>query len=211
MNGFIHGFAVVSLIWAVASLLIQWFISWGGGRKDHSERSGIPKDGMIYNFTVAMLPSHKETVKLHPMKFAAGIIMHTGAFIAIVSMILLLAFGKLHPIITVPGTIILIISLVAALFLLYRRMTDKLLQTINTPDDVCAIASTTFYIFLAMLLHLDLISSSIFLFYSALFFLYLPLGKLRHALFFFVARADYGRRLGYRGVYPVPQKAEQDK
>ncbi|HPQ39094.1 MAG TPA: hypothetical protein PLV45_01860 [bacterium] len=210
MSGYIYGFAVASIIWAVVSLLIQWVIAWGGGRKDHSERSGVPQKGMIYNFTVAMLPSHKETVRLHPMKFAAGILMHTGAFIAIFSMILLLAFGKLHPVVTVPGTVILSISLIAAVFLLYRRMTDKTLQAINTPDDVCAIVSTTVYILLALLLHIGIISASIFLFTSALFFLYFPLGKLRHALFFFVARGDYGRRLGYRGVYPVPHKAKQD-
>jgi hypothetical protein len=41
-----------------------------------------------------------------------------------------------------------------------------------------------------------------FLIYAGVLFLYFPLGKLRHAVFFFVARADYGRRLGYRGVYP---------
>lgn len=210
MTGFIYGFAVVSVLWAVGSLLIQWIIVWGGGRKDHSERSGVPEKGMMYNFTVAMLPSHKETVKLHPMKFAAGVVMHTGAFIAIFSMILLLAFGTLHPVITVPGSVILSISLIAAVFLLYRRMTDKILQSINTPDDLCAIASTTVYILLALLLHIGMINASIFLLYSAIFFLYFPLGKLRHALFFFVARGDYGRRLGYRGVYPVPHKTRQD-
>ena len=29
-----------------------------------------------------------------------------------------------------------------------------------------------------------------------------PAGKLRHAVFFFLARVDLGRRLGWRGVYP---------
>ena len=38
--------------------------------------------------------------------------------------------------------------------------------------------------------------------YTGLLLVYLPLGKLRHAVFFFVARGDYGRRLGFRGVYP---------
>ena len=45
-------------------------------------------------------------------------------------------------------------------------------------------------------------SGALLLGYAALIFLYLPLGKLRHAVFFFVARGDYGWRLGHRGVYP---------
>jgi hypothetical protein len=43
--------------------------------------------------------------------------------------------------------------------------------------------------------------------FGALLFLYIPFGKLRHMVYFFVVRADYGFRLGYRGVYP-PEKME---
>jgi hypothetical protein len=37
---------------------------------------------------------------------------------------------------------------------------------------------------------------------AAAFFAYVPLGKLRHAVFFFVARGDLYARLGARGVVP---------
>ena len=39
----------------------------------------------------------------------------------------------------------------------------------------------------------------------------LPLGKLRHMAFFFAARADLGRRLGYRGVYPPPERTRAER
>ena len=41
---------------------------------------------------------------------------------------------------------------------------------------------------------------------SSVLFFYLPLGKLRHCIFFFAARFNFGGRLGCRSVYPVQSK-----
>lgn len=210
MNGIIPISVVISIFWAITSLLVQWYIVWGGGRHDFSQRSGEPVKGMIYNFTVAMMPSHKETVRLHPVKFMAGIIMHCGAFLAMAITVWLLMAGALPASITRPLIALLGISLIAAVFLLIRRLTSPVLKSMSSPDDIFAIIITTSYIAMVLLLCFGLVTKTVYLLFSTLFFLYLPLGKLRHALFFFVSRGDYGRRLGYRGVYPVANSPEQD-
>ena len=96
------------------------------------------------------------------------------------------------------------------MYLLFRRSVAPLLRRLNTPDDYFAVGATTLYIGLALLLHTGVVSRTVFLIYAIVFFMYFPLGKLRHALFFFAARADYGRRLGYRGLYPVPHHHDKE-
>ncbi len=72
----------------------------------------------------------------------------------------------------------------------------------SAPDDYIAILATCGLLALASGYPIDAASDVVTLIYAVLLFAYLPLGKLRHAVFFFVARGDYGRRLGRRGVYP---------
>ena len=48
---------------------------------------------MLYNFTIAMLPGHKETARLHPAEFAAGIVLHLGVFAALAEVLALLVTG----------------------------------------------------------------------------------------------------------------------
>ena len=72
----------------------------------------------------------------------------------------------------------------------------------STAEDYVAILATCVLLALASLDSAGAEARLAFLIYAGLLFAYLPVGKLRHAVFFFVARADYGGRLGYRGVYP---------
>ena len=85
MRDLLSVLTLLALLWSILALLYQWYVAWGGGRRDYSAQSGRPMRGMLYNFTIAMLPSHKETVRLHPLKFLAGIVMHIGGFVAIAS------------------------------------------------------------------------------------------------------------------------------
>lgn len=203
MNYLLPVLTIAGFIWAAAALLYQLYTAWGGGRRDFSQKSGQPLKGMVYNFTIAMLPSHKETIRLHPFAFTTGLIMHAGAFAALFTTLYILAPFTMPRLLTLVNIILLAPALPAAIILIFRRITSRLLKSINTPDDYFAIIATTVFILIALLFHLDVLNQTILLLYAILFLLYFPLGKLRHALFFFVARADYGRRLGYRGVYPV--------
>jgi nitrate reductase gamma subunit len=202
--------AASALIWAIAALLYQWR-TLRGHSGDHSTQSGNPQKGVLYNFTIAMLPSHKETIRLHPVKFIAGILMHIGMFAALASTIHLFVMQRFNQTLSTLMIGFLVPGLIAGVYLLVRRLTSPLLKSISAPDDYFAVTVTNLYIMLALLLHLNSIPAVIFLFYSALLFIYLPLGKLKHAVFFFAARADYGRRLGYRGVYPVDNTRKKNQ
>lgn len=209
MHDLLSFLTLLAITWSILALLYQWYVVWGGGRRDYSRQSGRPLTGMLYNFTVAMLPSHKETVRLHPLKFLAGVVMHIGGFTAIASTLGLLLVRDFSPGVSRAAAAVLIPGLIASAYLLIRRSVTPLLKRLSTPDDYFAVAATTLYIVLALMLHTGLAGRTVFLCYSIVLFTYFPLGKLRHALFFFVARADYGRRLGYRGLYPVPHHRDK--
>jgi len=198
----VKAFAALSILWAAVALVVQVVAARGGGRKDYSKRSGSPGKGMAYNFTVAMTPAHKETVKRHPVKFAVGVVMHIGVLLATLGVVLLLVWPTAGCRLIAFVRPIVALSLLAGVYLFIRRIFSEDLRVMSVPDDYVAILATCGLLAFACLSPIDAHNQTAFLVYAGLLFVYLPLGKLRHVVFFFAARADHGRRLGYRGVYP---------
>jgi len=194
--------ALASVSFAAVSLLLQAAVSWGGGRKDTSARAGSPLRGVFYNFTAAMSPRHKETTRLHPVKFAVGVAMHLGILAAIAKLVLLIVDPGFESWRSVALGSALGVAALCGLTLLVRRFLSATLRGISSFDDYVSVLLVIGFLALAALEELGVVGRPAFFVTSAALFFYLPLGKLRHALFFFVARADYGRRLGHRGVYP---------
>jgi hypothetical protein len=195
-------FAALSILWALIALVVQVVAARGGGRRDYARPAGKPSGGVAYNFTIAMLPAHKETVRRHPVKFAIGVVMHLGAILVLLGVVLLLAWpdGRYRVMALIRPLAVL--ALAAGVYLFIRRVFSKNLRVMSAPDDYVAILVTCGLLALASFYPADAERQVLHLVYAGLLFVYLPLGKLRHAVFFFVARGDYGRRLGHRGVYP---------
>jgi hypothetical protein len=191
---------LLSIVWALAALAVEVMLARGGGRRDYSQRTGSPMKGVAYAFTVAMLPANKESVSRHPAKFAIGVIL---ALLCVVLLVIWPQLGREAMSLFRP---VVAIALVASLYLLVRRIASRDLKALSAPDDYLAIAATCGLLAFACFVSTDVAGQTALLIYAMLLFVYLPLGKLRHAVFFFVARADYGRRLGYRGIYPPARR-----
>ena len=190
-----------SILWAGAALAVQVLAARGGGRRDYSRPTGRPGRGAWYNFTTAMLPWHKDTARLHAAEFALGVALHVGVLVSLAGACGLLVAPARGEWLLDKSWPINLLALAAGIILLGRRVSSKLLRSISVPDDYLAITATCGLLALAAA-YSFMASSTPLLLYTSLLLAYLPLGKLRHAVFFFVVRADYGRRLGYRGVYP---------
>jgi nitrate reductase gamma subunit len=195
--------ALGSITWAVIVLLLQWATPWVGRRKDFSVKAGSPLRGVIYNFTWAMLPSHKETIRLHPIKFSIGFMMHIGALLAILRILLLLINPRMVIFSPVVWGVIFGISALCGIYLFLRRVFSPALRLMSSPDDYLSILLTIGFLLMGIAHASGIITSGSFLVYAAVLFFYMPFGKLKHALFFFIARAEYGARMGYRGTYPA--------
>jgi len=199
----------LSILWAVLALAVQVARARAGGQRDYSRRAGDPVRGMVYSFTAAMLPAHKETIRHHPLETSVGVVMHVGVLLCILGICLLIAWPAGGHRLLLAMRPVVVAAFLAGLALFVRRSASRTLRAISAPDDFLANLATCALLAFAFLSPVNAQCEAALLSYTILFFLYVPLGKLRHAVFFFAARADYGRRLGYRGVYP-PARAEAE-
>jgi len=205
MNETVRIIASVSIVWAVIALFVQWIQSRAQDRKEYGVKAGSVIKGIIYNFTWAMTPRHKESMRLYPIEFIIGVLMHVGIFLAIVRVLLILINPQITQISQIMQIVITILLGIAALCGLYqflRRVLSKELRALSCFDDYLAIIITIDFLIAAFMHEIGFLSPPIFLIHATVVFIYLPIGKLKHALFFFIARAEFGARLGYRGTYP---------
>ena len=199
----------MSILWATVLLARQLLAARGAGRLDYSRATGKPGAGAKYSFTTAMMPQNKESVRLHPFKFTVGMMMHAGVGVAILGVLALIVnrdWGCAYLSLARP---LIWLGLFSAFYLFCRRFASVNLRVMSAPDDYVASLATCGLLAITGITCTGIDNVVSCLFYSTLFFFYLPLGKLRHAVFFFAARYDLGCRLGYRGVYP-PNKARTE-
>ncbi len=191
----------------IIAIIVQWLQARGSGRRDFSVKAGDALKGVLYNFTWAMLPSHKETIRLHPWKFTIGLVMHIGIFLALAKVIVLLFLPQVDAISPVVFGSMLGLAAICGLYLFVRRAVTRDLKLMSSPEDYISVLMTIGFLIVAMLHESGVMTSGVFLICAAILFFYIPGGKLKHAWFFFIARTDYGARLGYRGVYPANRGA----
>ncbi len=171
--------------------------------KDYSHKIGSLNSAIPYSFVGAMNPLKKESAYLHFPTYTAGILYHIGTFISFALYFLFvfnIGFAYILQLILI---CILIVSSVSGLGIFLKRLTVKKLRNLSNPDDyISNLLVTAFQIFTLI----TLLTDTFVLFYficAALLFLYIPLGKLKHLLYFFSARYHLGFFYGWRGVWPI--------
>lgn len=188
---------IISLTYHFISLIKS------GLPKDYSYKTGNIKTAVAYSFTGAMNPLKKESAYLHLPTYTAGILYHIGTFISAVLFILFLFEFSFPEFLKWFLFFVLIVTGSSGLGIFIKRITVKKLRTLSNPDDyISNLLVTAFQFFTSILL----VRNSFAPYYyiaAGLLFLYLPLGKLKHSLYFFAARYHLGFFYGWRGVWPV--------
>lgn len=176
-----------------------------GKPKDLSSQRGSIFLALIYAFSGAMSPSRKESAFLHLPTYTAGIFYHLGTFISIVIFFFMLTG------IPVNGGILpflagfLIVSTLFGLAILLKRILVKQLRALSNPDDyISNLLVTIFQLLTALTMLYEGWQPTYYVVVSILL-LYIPVGKLKHAVYFFAARYHLGYFYGWRGVWP-PKK-----
>lgn len=176
-----------------------------GNTIDNAKPAGNTTKAITYSMVKAMSPQKKETAFLHLPTYAAGILFHLGTFASL--LVFILSFF-----IPIPEGLVL--WLLIAFFgssglcgaaILIKRVFNKKLRQLSNPDDyISNILVSSFHLITAAALA-SWLRSSVYYLAASLLFLYLPLGKLKHTVYFFAARYHLGYFFGYRGVWP-PKK-----
>ena len=101
---------------------------------------------------------------------------------------------------------LLALSCVCGLALLVKRVVTPAMRYFSNPDDYFSnIIATGFVALTAAALRYETAAPALFV-YAGVLFLYIPVGKLRHAIYFALARIYLGLFYGRRGVWPRKDK-----
>jgi len=172
---------------------------------DKSPLKGNPSHGVTYAFTQGMMPWAKESTRLHMIAYLRGIGFHIGIFTAIGALLisplwtLLPSFLSL----TLGGVLTLGAILGAAGGLM--RIAEHNLRGLSIPDDHFAVWLVTAWMAASALAVWKEAWMAAYYVLSAITMAYVPLGKIRHCLYFFFSRTFFGKFFGRRAVYPHPQ------
>ncbi len=200
-----------------------------GKPKDFAKPAGSSATGIRYAFTGAMSPSKKESAFLHLPTYTAGLLYHLGTFLSFFLFFFFLGGIMPKGWIALIIIFLLIISSVSGTAIFIKRIVKKELRFLSNPDDfISNLLVTLFQIFtILFLLNHSIFQSSdlpvqlsnrptvqlsnrpivqlLYYFSFTLLILYVPVGKLRHLVYFFAARYHLGYFFGRRGVWPPNQ------
>ena len=201
-----HFFSLISLGICLVSCFYHFYHLLKRGLPiDYSAPSGSVMNAVKYSFTGAMSPLKKESAFLHLPTYIAGIIFHVGTFLAIVLFFPLLYGIHFSHRVLIITSFCLLVSIGFGSGLFVKRMIKKGLRKLSNPDDfISNILVTLFQLMTLFVLYLHSFIPIYFV-VTGLLWIYIPLGKLKHVVYFFAARVQLGFFFGWRGVWP-PKK-----
>ena len=172
---------------------------------DKSPLKGNPSHGISYAFTLGMMPWAKESTRIHMIAYLRGIGFHIGIFTALVALIISPFWGYLPTSLRMLLMIVLGVGSLLGAAGGVMRIVEHNLRGLSIPDDHFAVWLVTLWMVVAALS----VGNEAFLvsFYilSAVTLAYIPLGKIRHCLYFFFSRTFFGKFFGRRAVFPHPE------
>lgn len=193
---------VVCGLGAAIALAVQAARARAYGRLPlYAPAAGSAARGVLYAFGPGMSPLAKESTRTHPWAYALGVSYHLGVFAAFGYLLLLLLGVDVAP--AAALGVPLLAGALGGLGLFVRRYASAPLRGLSVPDDAIANLLTTGFVSLAAARLRFPAAEPALLAAAVLLLCYVPLGKIRHCVFFFVSRRHLGRHFGRRGTFPL--------
>ena len=207
---------VALLIMAVVyTLRITWLLRYKAGR-DRQAPTGASTQtkGIIYSWMNIALPWGMESTRKKAFLYIQFVIFHLGVVAAIsLSFIIPYAPQLLELRTMVVGMQIVVgAAFIVSIMRVYRRVSDKYMRAISTPDDYFSLILLTIWFFFAVLAAPNRSSQGettliVFFWLTAFFLIYVPFSKISHYLYYPFTRYYFGKTMGYRGVFPIRRQS----
>ncbi|UCD94678.1 MAG: hypothetical protein JSU69_01100 [Candidatus Zixiibacteriota bacterium] len=201
---------------------LVWLIHFKAGR-DRQAQTGAantnPRKGFIYSWANIAMPWAMESTRTKFFLYVQFAIFHLGVTAAIgLSFVIPYAPGLLES----AALVIILKTIIGAAFIVgvmrfVRRLSNKYMRAISSPDDYFSLTLLTAWFFFAYLSVPNSTESGEwhllgYFILTAFFLVYVPFSKISHYLYYPFTRYYLGKTMGHRGVYPmrhVPQPREQ--
>jgi nitrate reductase gamma subunit len=173
---------------------------------DVAPERGSAIRGVAYAFTLGMAPWAKESTRRHLIAYMRGIVFHTGVFGALALLMASPWIWEWPEELRVGISIVLGIGAVAALGGFWIRFSEQALRKVSTPDDYFSLLLVT--VFIATASAACVVESVVpgFWIVSGIVLAYLPVSKLKHSIYFFYTRFQFGTFFGHRGVLKISRR-----
>ncbi|MBP7145934.1 MAG: hypothetical protein KBD01_00205 [Acidobacteria bacterium] len=191
----------LAAVWAVAALALQVRGALRARARDVAAPAGDARRGALSSLGATALMWRKDAVRQHPWIALAGAALHAGVGAAAIAAAFSRALAEAPSGLRLALAAAAGAGLVAEALLVVRRWRSAGLREISSADDAAAGGATILLLAAALAFLVAPGSRPVLLLATAAVLAYLPLGKLRHSVFFWVARAELGWRLGRRGIY----------
>lgn len=197
----------------VYTLRIIWLLHFKTG-KERQAPTGLPgttvKKGVLYSWANIFMPwSMESTRKQILMWFQFGV-FHVGVTAAIALSVIIPYFpGVIEtPLVVIILQIMIGAAFIVAVIRIFRRVGNKYMRAISTPDDYFSLILLTVWFFFATLSVPNQWEKGetvllIYFWLTAFFLIYVPFSKISHYLYYPFTRYYFGKTMGYRGIYPL--------
>lgn len=200
---------IASFLICVISLIGLVLKTFSFGRRPlYAKSQGEGKKGIFYAFVKGMMPWEKESARRHIFSYLAGIFYHGGIFVVFFYLFSLFISLELRMPVIFLFRILIGLGFICGIGIFIKRIIHIPLRKISCPDDFAANLIVDMFLALALLSTFYPLLKLYFYLLSIVLFLYIPLGKIRHCVFFFYVRILFGLFYGKRGVLPPKIKFE---
>ena len=205
--------AALAVMACVYAIRLAWLLRFKAGRERQAPTGSLgssKRKGILYSWLNIGMPWAMESTRTKTLLYGQFVVFHLGVVAAIVLSFII----PYAPQLLQSQAFVLVVQLtIGAAFLvglarLYRRIANRTMRAISTPDDFFSLALLTTWFLFALLAapnrpeQGEAILLAYFLM-TAFFLLYVPFSKISHYLYYPFTRYYLGKTLGYRGVFPL--------
>ena len=203
----------LSFMAVVYALKIRWILKFTAGKERQKTTSlgdmNARKGAMLSMMNIAM-PWQMESYRTHPLMYVQFVVFHIAVAVSIAMSVIMPYWPHL---ISAPATILALQVIFAGGFAvgmirLIRRISNKHMRAISSPDDYFSLALLCVWMVFSFLAapNTRAISETpilAYFFLTAFFLIYVPFSKISHYIYYPFARYYLGKTLGHRGSYPA--------
>lgn len=191
---------------------VWWLLRFkaGGDRQAPQRREDrSPRRGILASWGIIGMPWAMESTRTKPFLYAQFVVFHLGVTAAI-ALSFIIPYG---PGLLENGGLVLALQVIMGAATLVggirfiRRVGNKYMRAISSPDDYFSVVLLTVWLFFAVLAAPNEIAGGeghllAYFWLTAFFLVYVPFSKISHYLYYPFTRYYLGKTLSHRGVFP---------
>jgi nitrate reductase gamma subunit len=208
----------LSFMAVVYALKIRWILRFPASTdRQPAANSALTNGerGARYSLLAVAMPWTMASERHHPMLYIQFVVFHLAVAASIAMSFAIPYAPRLMQCEALVRTLQVVFAAAAAIGVvrLVRRIADRNLRAISSPDDYFSLMMLIVWFVLSALAAPNRPQSGgeaaliAYFLLTAFFLIYVPFSKISHYLYYPFARWYLGRALGHRGVYPLEKGA----